>query len=518
MRRSRACTQYLLGLLKDGDPEQMCAAAVLLAKVPPKNPQLVLELALASRAAPVPVRPYVLAALASCKPAWAAPHLIPCLDESGVTREQVIRLLIAFGDALLPQLDAATPCPERSVATARILVGIGSNASLSRLMTMLRDAEFPLARAIVAEARRALPHRDEAFRCCLGKHAARLLRSLPPLSAPTSQIALLKLLGAVGDASVIPAILKRLRPDLSPAVRFSALEALAHVPISDRMRGSVVRAVTPSLSESARCPAPALSLQVLRRLDPLPFRLSTLKRLLDASYPATVRLAIRELPRFADDEVLAILQRLMSHPRVPIQKAAAQALAQCPGALKVILEKSDEPEWNQHRSTIAEALATEDRSLGGDEIQSHVLPLLDKDADPDKTRSRLLLLASFEKNTVGRLICDHAKALLRSGHAERVILLLEPLVRHRLATTDARYLLLLAHIKNFHASADGKAATRAEQLALPLLRSREVHLLQRLDVEVLLTTEEREALLSILEPPSRRASKDAPTGTSFLKP
>ncbi|HMS18162.1 MAG TPA: hypothetical protein PKA37_15060, partial [Planctomycetota bacterium] len=101
---------------------------------------------------------------------------------------------------------------------------------------------------------------------------------------------------------------------------------------------------------------------------------------------------------------------------------------------------------------------------------------------------------------------------------ERVILLLEPLVRHRLATTDARYLLLRAHIKIFRVSADGKAATRAEQLALPLLRSREVHLLQRLDVEVLLTTEEREALLSILEPPSRRASKDAPTGTSFLKP
>lgn len=490
----------LLRLLRTGTAEEVCATSIVLRRLKPDDPRLVPAIVHALDRASPSVRPYLMEALGACGPELAAPRLLPYLGASGACREQAILILESYGSRALPQIEKAaeSDSPRERTAAARILAGIGTGEALDRVLDMLQTADFPLAKAIASLCRRFVRLRGAAYAKRVGARSAALLAGLPPGSAPTAEIALLKILPEGAAPRSLAPLLTRLDREHLPALRFAVLEALARIAIPPRRQAAVARAVLPALRESSRCPAPALALRVLRRIEPLPLDLSTIADLLQSGQPAVRRLAIRELPRFPHGDVVPILLELLRNGDRLTQKAAALALSRCAAAVDSLLAAYRDPEFANRREWILAALSALGESLSEEEFDARLLPLLDAEASESELAARLPALARVNRSRINGAVAARAGELLAAGRPAGVPPLLEPLVRQRLASPEGRFLLLVAYLNLSGGGGGSNAARRACQLAPPLAKLDGFELRRRLRSGPLLTPEGARCLEEIL--------------------
>jgi hypothetical protein len=253
-------------------------------------------------------------------------------------------------------------------------------------------------------------------------------------------------------------------------------------------------------------------------MDPLPLEFETLERLLEAPFPATVRLAIRELPRADGERAIPHLLRLLKHPRVPIQKAAARSLTQCSGGLATILKSHDHPEFEEQRALLRASLSLGEGKWTDCEILSLLEPLLQDPMSATERTSQLILLATAHKSQVNSAVQARVGELIKLESWELALQLLEPLVRHRLASLEGRIQLLTVHVRRAEKNHDSESARRAIQLALPLSRLSELDLHGRLLRDGNLDASDLEFLSKLLLSSRRKPADSSAISSRERKP
>ncbi|MAG56920.1 MAG: hypothetical protein CMJ83_11555 [Planctomycetes bacterium] len=440
-------TSSLLRLIASGAPEDQCAAAIVLGRLRPGDRRVIPALGRAVERASSPVKAYLLDALGQFDDPRAFKYISPYLTISGSLREQAVRLLQDRGVSVLDDLRRLYTRTHASDTTAfvRVFSAIPHPDAIDFLVGLLPDAPFERARSVASSLRRALPEMPATIRRHLVTSLITLLRTLETAPNQTAEIAVIKVLTDANDPRAITPLLVRTRFGHGGAIRQNALDGLASVPLPARRQGAVVKALTPLFDDPSPSFATA-ALRVLRRFDPPALGLPELRSLVESRHVEVARVALRELRRFRGKDVVAVLLDTLRSGRQPLQAAAATTLAELDGVDDALVAAHEDPAFEEHQDTIRTILATGQSDVDTKTFRRHARRLLADDVTPEVLAGRLLALGAMNRSALNRIAESRAKRALTARENERVIHLLEPLVRNRLAAPMGRYLLAIAHL------------------------------------------------------------------------
>lgn len=467
-------TTALLRLLESGEPEVQCAAALVLGSLKPGDRRVVPTLGRVLAQASAPVKPYVLDALGQIDDTRTFKYLFAHLTSTGSLREQAVRLLQERGVKVLGDLTRAYEKSGEAGAQAivRVLARIPHPDAIDFLVGLLASANFELARPLAQSLRRAVPSMDGKLRRHLVSKLTDALDALTDGSNPTAEIAMVKVLGVCGDSRAVTALLSRTGPGPVASLRYDALEALAATKIPPRRHKAVVRAILLLLDDSEPPGIAAAALRVLRNLTPFPLGPQELEALVRSDHEDVARVAVRELRRFPGREVVGLLLDTLLRDSPAVQAAAAATLADVTDVLDVLVDAHEDPRFAAHRDTLRAILTARTLDLDSGSFTTRVRRLLDDVANPEALHGRILALAAVDRSALNRAVESRARQALQAHEYERVLNLLEPLVKNRLATPQGRYILALGHLGLGNGAlepGDGHH-DRAMQLLSPLAR------------------------------------------------
>ena len=414
-------TRVVLRLLRSKDAEEVAAAALVLARANPKGPAVLRALLAALKNAGAPTRPYLVAAIAALPGPEATAALLQMLSAEGALREQSIALLAQRRGVVAPLLAWCRKQPTDSDLSGPIalLEENGSPAAKRALLALLPTADFVTARRVYGAFARSGEAGTLAQRRVL---AAMTLRCWPRVRAhDTGRIAVLKILTVLKPAAARSVLPQALATTSHPAVRRAALALAAVLPL----RRTTVEAQFSALLQ-----------------DELDLALA----------------AVELLPRFSPAAAKRGLLEALAHSDARITAAAGRVLATQPALLQAALEAGLE--------TAQLAMLSSGAAPSAESFDQMAATLVAGEAPAANT---VTLLAACQRERANALCCEQACTALRNGAAGLATAWLEPLVRARFASPDARTLLAAAWARLRPETRDN-ASPRSLQLLGPLVR------------------------------------------------
>jgi hypothetical protein len=451
-------TARLLKLLRSKDAEEVAASALVLARLKPPAARTLKPMLRALMAAPEVTAPYILEAIASQRGPTVTRALIPLLAREGTVREQVTELL-AQRRGVVALIAASARARSDLGAIIAVLERVNSPAAQRALFQMLPRADFVSARRVYGCVARLSESGSSHDRAQL----ARLARAAFARSArnATGRIAALKILVVLRDSHSERVLLAALK-DRVPAVRRCAMD-LARVCVGPRRK--------PKLSQAL--------LSVIDGEKDTTLRASALGAMALGAEAALLLPRIPKLFAAPRNLVLALLDALpLIHERSSDAPTTHAVLGR--GLLAGLKHRDPQVAaatgrlLAQHASLLplAQAAGCERGALDAILRQHSAAPSaarFDWLAQSDLAPEHMLALAAADRERANAVATARARELLQTDRALEATAWLEPLVRGRQATLDARLALARVWMQLIPTEA-GKALPRVMQLLGPLLR------------------------------------------------
>jgi hypothetical protein len=274
------------------------------------------------------VRLEALTAVGKLRIELALPKLLSRISEGGPEAEAAAQAAAHLGSrgtkALQELMGQVAPGLRRRIAAA-LGVGGTSSASVAAVQTLL-DTDPGVVDAATRSLTSEIPSFSEAQRRALADHVLELVdpKSKTPLSLP-SEIALLRLLTALGDPRGETAFWFRTEPTRPPELRAAALQALGTLPLP-QARDKVKRLFSAAADREFRVAAPALLM--LQAVPVTDRALGDWLPLLEAPDLAARRFAMDKLAGKDTAELAAALLRQLRHPDRGLREEAVKRLSQ----------------------------------------------------------------------------------------------------------------------------------------------------------------------------------------------
>lgn len=320
-----ATGKKLLALLAPKQPPELrSAAALVLGEIGPRDAQVSKAVCAAMADVDPTLRTQAMLAAGKLQVGAALPLLLERLraggPESEVAAEAAARLGPKGTQALRALMGEVAPGLRRRIAAA--LGSAGTEGAETAALETLLDSDPGVVNAAVRSLTQEIPSLTPAHRTWLADRALELLRPRKGKPLPAvSEIALLRLLGALGDERAEAVFWPRLDPNHSAEQRAAALQALgalSFTPSRDKLKRLLACAIDTDFRVAAQ------ALMMLKSVDVHAKSADDWLALFAAPDPAVRRFAIEKL---ADHDTPEVARALLEQARHPDQALRAEALA-----------------------------------------------------------------------------------------------------------------------------------------------------------------------------------------------
>lgn len=444
-------TIKIVSLLRKGKTEQQLAAAIVLGELRPKEATAVKALGQTLAGATRPVRVACVEALGKIGLPVGIPFLLPLLEiEDGDMRSKALEALSAMGPKAVPtvakKLPDAPPIVRRALVT--VLARIHDRRATDALITLIQsnhpDASREASQALAAEA----PAMTKVGRRAIRVRVERILKGSVRKVHPATLSAGLALVGAFGDASSAPLILKLAGPGYPESVRKEALLALGAALRGNALSQKILTGIFALLTDRAPHSLTTAALEVLYRMELPASAAGPLISLLEARDPAARRFAARKLGNIGGAKVSGKLVALLSDPDPSLRDAVADSLARLPESAGLLLE-----ELNRHSDVhkawpVAHILSNHAAKIPKPALRNLIKRSIDLILKDERVWEPYLHVARHANSKVlyGALMAEAAR-LKKLRRYEQTEAVLKPLMRTDRFDAEARFELSLASLK-----------------------------------------------------------------------
>jgi HEAT repeat protein len=375
----------IVAMLASDAQELRLAAAVVLAELKIKSPQVVKALADCLADGGPPLQRHCLDALAAAGAKKAVPQIMPlCASRDAAVRAAAVAALASVGEDVVPLVEAelaeGKASPEVRRALDEVLARVGGKDAFTALIAGLDGADETAATTAAVAMRQRVKGADakqkKTYLAQLEQVLARQKKKKPAEQSPAAIKAALKMLGYLEDERATTTLLEFTGPKLSASIRQEALIALRFSSHDEKPDAKIVTALVNGALEEDR----ALAQTALITLSGLP------------------------LPARAAEK----LEPLIAHPDVERARFVIDMLAHKKGEdaaeqLVVVLES--------HELRRAELAA---RALGG---RTEAAPLLCEALLRTNDRERARMIARVLEHMARELKPAQKKKLLETAVA-----------------------------------------------------------------------------------------------------
>jgi HEAT repeat protein len=344
-------------LAPDVAPELRRATALVLGEIGAREKELTTALRDALDDPDAGVRLAALEAAGKLRIESALPRLLDRITEGGPESEAAALAAARLGakgtSALKDLMHRVAPGLRRRIASA--MASAGTVSAESAAVDALLDSDPGVVDAAARSLSAEMPSLSASSRKALADHLLELLKKKkgPPLP-PASEMAVVRLLAALGDPRAEAAFWERTDAAYRPEVRGAALQALgrwAESPAKEKLKRLLSCAADPDF----RVAAPAL--MILRGVAVNDRMLDDWLALLDAPDVAVRRAGIEKVGDRDKPEVAAALLKQLGHRDRELRDLALARLTQMTTGRKALAEALLEAATPDEAWSLARALA-----------------------------------------------------------------------------------------------------------------------------------------------------------------
>lgn len=508
-------------MLQDGSAELQCAAARVLGELGAREPGVLKALARTLRSSNEAVKLYAVDALAKIDALAAAPHLVALLGDSEAVRARAHQVLASLGASAAPvlreHLSSENPRVRRGVV--ELLGRFAEADSSDALFAALLDPDPEVVRNAAEAWRRRAGELSRERKAATAGRILEFLRSPRARASEAASAGALRILGALGDARAVPALLAHADRKRPPSVRHAALAALGELAPQGAAAKAAVAKLLPLLGEEDFAQVVKPALDALGRLPVGKEHAEKLAGLLEKGAGPVKFFAARALGEAGGARAgRALVDALVRGEDPRLSETAAEALRARPEFAPLLLRALDGAEdvaaqWRivaalrgakgavgraEARRLIARGLALLGRRQSGFQAYFEVA----RAADPGLLRDSLL---------------KKGRELLARGKAEDAERHLRVLEHPELATPEAELTLGLARLRlqRFDLAQAGRDRGPAVSLFAKLAAREDFPLARELEKHVRWATPQGLLYLGFALVERQGAERDA--GAAILK-
>lgn len=330
---------------EENAPERRIAAAIVLAELGAKAPEVQKGLALMLASDSPPLQRPALAALAAIGSSRNVAAIMPLLaSRDADVRRMATDAIVAVGEAVIELVQKRLPeaqGEERKALDAVLARFGGSKEAVTTLLGGLWSSDPEVARAVAYEVRPRIKDADAKTRKLWFAELIRILdrmRETPPPS-PIAMATAVKILGYLEDTRAIEPLVTLAREPRSPfSVKQEALIALRYA-LADEERAPEVVELLVSSAESADRMLAQAALMSLAAVELPRSSAGRLARLAAHPDPERARIVIEKLARQDGAEATRALIDVVAHLDRRRGELASKALAERPDAVQHLVAK-----------------------------------------------------------------------------------------------------------------------------------------------------------------------------------
>jgi HEAT repeat protein len=316
------------------DSRLACAAAVVLTELAPRDAGLTKQLAAAVETADPVRRPFIIEALGRIGTAEAAAALVPLIKADGAASDQALRAIAHTGTAALKpllKLVGSVPAPllER---IAECAARTGEGVAFSELLGHLKGADVEVCRAIRGGLRSAMTNSDDRFKNNLRKQLEKSFHDDELTKHHPSLIALMKIGGDLGDASLMRNMSTRVGKDYPAIVRRAAMHSIGLLHLTGDQRSKLVSQLLPMMLDPDVNNIAEPALEAIRQAHFHGEHQPALRKLLNSSVPRIREFAMQTLAALGSGRTMTDLITCLESPDRAIREEALGALSRAPSA------------------------------------------------------------------------------------------------------------------------------------------------------------------------------------------
>jgi len=412
----------LADYVKRPDTHLACAAAVVLAELAPRDPQVTSALTAALAKADAARRPFIIEALGRIGTPKAAEPLMPLIRSGGPSSDDALRAVAHAGSGALKPLVALLPeiSDEMRPRLAEAIARTGETQGFSALLAAMRDAPDPVIHALTTGLRNSITGQSEKGRERLGAQVSKALDRATFAKQVSCCVAACELLGLLASGTAVSTLMGLSKPRNPAPVRRAALRALGRLELTPAQKGRLVARLLPLLEDSNFTHVAEPALESLRGAEFSGEHRKALQGLMNSQYPKVREYAMQALARIGSVRGLRELLGCLENPDPTIVDNALEALAQNADAADPLAEKLIKCKQGPTCRALARALSPNAKKISHGLIdklsQTYMALAVGKGPagpDDDERRKALLLVLRASEST--RL----AEAALRESRKQR---------------------------------------------------------------------------------------------------
>jgi len=444
-------TRKIVELLKKGKPEHQMAAAIVLGELRARDREAVKALGQTLGPASKQVRAACVEALGKIGSPAGLTFLMPLLEiEDADLRSRALEALSAFGPKAVSfisgRLTDSPPTVRRALVT--VLSRIADKRSTDALLSLISSGHPEAAR----ESAHALSERatgmTRAERRAIKSRVERILKAPARKAHGATLSAGLGLLGAFGDTSSAPLILKLAGPGYPETVRKEALLSVGAAIKGTMASMKIVTGIFALLTEKTPHALTTTALEVLYRMEIPKGSSTSLIKLLDARDPAVRRFAARKLGNLGGIRAARRLVALLSDSDPSLRDAVADSLSRMPESVMLLMDLL-ERQTDIHRAwTVAHIVKNHAQKIPAPILREHIKKTVDLLLRGERIAEPWMHVARHAgPRLLYSALMSRAARLKKARRYAEVEALLRPLLRTEEFDTSARFELALASLR-----------------------------------------------------------------------
>lgn len=483
--------QTICGMLQSPDGMRRCAAAMVLAELAPKDPEVVKTLGEALPNASQLLTRYILEAFDAIGTRAVVPFVLPLINSEDIeTKLRAVGIVARAGGDVLPEIkkQLASATPQQKLVLVDILARIHEPSAFQVILELLFDHDFELVKETCQAVRRHIADAGPKIRLALHKQLVQFMNSARVKKNDRVLTSCLLLVGYIGAPDAGKLLLKYTAPRMLGYVRRNALIGLKGIEITGAAVTSTARALVKYLDESDPVIAQH-ALDIIEKL-PLPSSYDRLWRKWLKGKHAPVRaFAARKLAATDNAANNKLMLTLLAHEDPHVSEIAASALARHKGATRLLLdalarEHNSDAAWRlakilkPHSESVDKKTKTRFASLAAREII----------AGHARYEALIYFLRNVDPKAADAVLRDTALKFKKTKKWDKAVECLRHLINTESFDNETRYQLSVCNLKL--SPKDVSPHLRAEDHALRgiqgLLAGRAFPILERLKQEPIL--------------------------------
>jgi HEAT repeat protein len=476
-------------MLQSADGMRRCAAAMVLAELKPKDPEVVRALGTALRDANQLLSRYILEAFEAIGTRAVVPHVLPMLDAPEVEVKLRAAGIIARAGGemvgeLRKQFQKANPLQKRVLLD--ILARIHTRESLALILETLFDPDVELGKEACQAVRRHISDATPKDRAALHRQVIQFMNSARVRKDERVLTSCLLLVGALAAPEATRVLLHYAQPRHPISVRRHALLGLKGQEFAGRAAKTVAAPMFKFLAEPDYLNIVQNALDILEKISQRESFDKLWPKYLTSPHPSVRTFAARKLAATDNPATNQLLLKMLRGADAQLSEIAAGALARHKGATKRLLaelirEKQPEGAWRlarilkPHSETFDKPTLKKLRALAARELR----------ADSPRQEALLYLLRHANSHTADTVLREVGLHWKKQRKWARAVACLKQLQRSEAFDDGLRFELAICDLKQ--SPKDITPHLRAEDYALrglqPLVANKKFKLLERLKKE-----------------------------------